>query len=249
MKLTGWLFEEQEQTEQQRKLGVINDLVEDILNNSRLFLSSVVKQPDDDKTWILQTDFNNQPGVDLYLTYSNGWFEQINVFQTDRDKRNRRYKDFSSMKIKPELNTEDGSFQQWLTGYFQELLGMFEAMSELQRELPRRHQEVVEFLKQQPNRFQLVGYSSSDKLVEFNIINNPNIHHTAIITAKLSVLLDEGRKIKVQTRVRFIFQEEDDEEILGTILLRREESFEQGFLKDWPWIELRIEDMLIGDRD
>ena len=246
MKLTGWLFEEQEQTEQQRKLGVISDLVEDILNNSRLFSSSVVKEPDDDKTWILQTDFNNQSGVDLYLTYSNGWSEQINVFQTDRDKRNRRYKDFSSMKIKPELNTEDGSFQEFITGYFSELLGMFESMSELQRELPRRHQEVVEFLKQQPNRFQLVGYSSSDKLVEFNIINNPNIHHTAVITAKLSVLLDEGRKIKVQTRVRFIFQEEDDEEILGTILLRREESFEQGFLKDWPWIESRIEDMFVG---
>jgi transposase-like protein len=148
------------------------------------------------------------------------------------------------MKIKPELNTKDGSFQQWLTGYFSELLTMFESMFELQRELPKRHQEVVEFLKQQPNRFQLVGYSSSDKLVEFNIINNPNIHHTAVIGAKLSVSEADRR-----TRVRFIFQEEDGDEILGTILLRRAESFEQGFLKDWPWIESRIENMFVGDRD
>lgn len=247
MKLTGWLFEEQEQTEQQTKLGVINDLVYDIFGNHVFFPE--IKPGHDERTWILKTGFNDRHDVNLYLTYSYEWTDQISVFQSGRNGHEGKYKNFSSMKIKPELNTKDGSFQQWLTGYFSELLAMFESMFELQRELPKRHQEVVEFLKQQPNRFQLLGYSSSDKLVEFNIINNPNIHHTAVITAKLSISLDEGRKIKVQTRVRFIFQEEDDEEILGTILLRREESFEQGFLKDWPWIESRIENMFVGDRD
>jgi hypothetical protein len=242
MKLTRWLFEEVEQTEQQRKLGVINDFVEDILNSSRLFVGTVIKQPDDE-SWILKTNFNNQPGIDLYLTYSYKWSEQINVFEINRNNK-KYYKQYSSMKIKPELNTEDGSFQEWLRSYFKELLGMFESMFELQKELPQRHEEIIEFLRQQPNKFQLVGYSSSDKLVEFNIINNPNIHHTAIIGAKLSVSEADSR-----TRVRFIFQEEDGEELLGTIMLRKGESFEQGFLKDWPWIESQIEAMFVGDRD
>lgn len=79
MKLTGWLFEEQEQTEQQRKLGVVNDFVYEIFGNHTFFPS--IKEGNDDKTWILKTDFNNQPGVDLYLTYSNDGLNRSMCFK------------------------------------------------------------------------------------------------------------------------------------------------------------------------
>jgi|CXWK01.1.fsa_nt_gi hypothetical protein len=245
MKLIGWLFEEQEQTEQQRKLGVINDLVYDILGSHTFFPE--IKRGHDERTWILKTGFNGRHDVNVYLTYSYEWTNQINVFQSGRNGHERKYKNFSSMKIKPELNTEDSSFQEFITGYFSELLAMFESMFELQRELPKRYQEVVEFLGQQPNKFNLVYYSpqyNPTKSIEFTIINNPKVHHTALIEIKLSVSEGDSR-----TRIRFYFMEEDGEELLGTIMLRREETFEQGFLKDWPWIESRIENMFVGDRD
>ncbi len=253
MKLTGWLFEEQENQNYafdfNVKKSLIDDFVEGVLKTQSLFTTA---QPDEEQSgldfgrWLLIENFYNSNkinSINLYLTYSKSFGEILSVFLST--KRNGQFKDIIRLDLgkllieQPEINTYEG-FNKLLLGLGNLITEKIEQYKELVNRVPVVEQEIYDYLSSQPGKFRVLTSSP----ISFNIVNNPRIFDDALVEVTINPATD-----KAITRIRFLFNEPDGEDWVGVIRLTREETFKQIFEREWPEIEREIESRFAGDEE